>query len=982
MKEKFSKLLAMLLCSVMLFAPVAAFAEGEGGDTPPQDDPPEVTYQLTGTVYQYAFSTSESSGSLKSGVDVVISLESGTTTVTSGSDGTFTYTFEDESLRTDDGKYSYSIAKSDEHYAASGTIEEGTEEEPKENKLYIRERYDPQGSDYEFAESDDVKKVGSDTWVKAAGTYTIKGVSGKQLAKILDGTPSDTIDVSVSDSGSLEPFFVFVDGWCSKILIGQTAKVDHGAPVVSSVTTEAANGSTYVKEHGIYGREKAELILTTDITEESQIREVYLCSTVGEETRRYDAAEVSGSSGKYSVEIPLPDEETIMDAQLVKLVAADIFGNKSTEVLIAQTEDGSSVTLEQIAPVIEKSESGKKSGYGWYSEMPTLTAKATDELSGLASLKIAGEGSTIAEETYQDKTREQKTVSGAASFGEESSSGSYSYTVTATDNSGNTGTETFNVKIDLTKPSVEASGVKTGEHYRDNPSIRIEEEEKYYSEKGNRIYVNVTRDGKLTTFDNTYTGVNSAKIPGSAFDTDGDYKVTIYAKDAADNESETLTYTFVKDATAPKVSISGVKEGKFYNKKQTVTVTVTEHNYKTDDVSISAVRKLGDSTKNYGFPWSNTGVESESSKTFSDTGTYTITASAEDKAGNKGGPKKVSFTIDTKAPVIEITGVRDGGVYTYGQGLNPDAKVTDDYLASKSISFTKGGQAVSSPSFEQLKENDGFYTMTVTATDKAGNTARKEISFVVNRFGSWFEYNSAIKELQGKAVQNVTADLVVTEHNVSKVTESKVNVYRDGKLASTGTTTANEGASENVYAHTYKSDLFEEEGAYEINVISKDEVGNEMDSEAENGKVFFYVDRNPPNITVDGIDPKGIKADKTTLTVKATDLLSGIESVGATVDGQPVALTETGNDGEWTLSLGEGLRQSVRIVSKDRAGNEGVFEDKVSVSANAFKLWFDRIGKFLLGGLLLLGVLGGLFFFLIAKRRKNDDEEEENKQDE
>lgn len=981
MERRLKKLLAMLLAASMILMPVTAFAEGEdGGDDPPAD-PPEVTYQLTGTVYQYAFSATESSGSPKSGVDVVITLESGTTTVTSGSDGSFTYTFEDESLRTDGGKYDYTIAKNDDHYAVSGTIEEGTSEEPVDNKLYIRERYDPKRADYEFSESDKVKKIGSNTWVNGAGTYTIEGVSGKQLAKILDGSPSGSIDVSVSDSGVLESFFVFVGGWCSKILIGQTVNVDHGAPAISSVSTEAANGNTYVREHGVYGKEKAELILITDISEESQIKEAYLFSTVGEETRRYDAAAVSGSNGKYSVTIPLPDEETIMDAQLVKFVATDIFGNKSDETLIAGTEDGSSVTLEQIAPVIEKSEAGKKSSYGWYSEMPTLTAKATDDLSGLASLKIAGEGNTIAEETYSSKVKEQKTVSGAASYTGESSDGSYTYKVEATDNSGNTGADTFKVKIDLTKPSVEASGVKSGEHYKSNPSIKIEEDENYYTEAGNRIFVNVERDGK-TVYDNTFTKTKSASVPASTFDKDGNYKVTIYAKDAADNESNKLTYTFVKDATAPKVTISGVKNGNFYNKKQTVTVSVTEHNYSTDNVTINAVKKLGNSTKNMGFPWKNKGVESESSKTFGETGTYTITATAVDKAGNQGGPKKVSFTIDTKPPEITITGVKDGGVYTYGQGLSPNATVNDDYLASKSISFTKGGQPVSDPSFSQIKENDGVYTMTVSASDKAGNTARKQITFVVNRFGSWFEYNDAIKGLQGKAVQNVTSDLVITERNVSRVTDSKVMLYRDGKSETGGTTAANEGSAEKVYTHTYTRNLFEEEGAYEINVISKDEVGNEMESREENGKVFFYVDRTQPGITVDGIDPKGIKSDKAVLNVKVSDLLSGVDSVNATVDGQPVHLGDTDNDGEWTLTLGEGLRQSVRIVSKDNAGNKAVYEDTVSVSANAFKLWFDRIGKFLLGGLVLLGLLGGLFFIIAKRRRDDDDEEEEGEQNE
>ncbi len=931
-----------------------------------------VIYKIEGAVYQYPFGSSETSGSPKSGVPVRIALANGSTTVTTGSDGKFSYAFAGPDERKASGTYSWTIAGDSDHYSASGTADEGSDEDPVENKLYIQGRYIPQASDYQFVESDNVKKIGNKTWVNGAGTYAIEGLSGKQLSTSLDGTASDSIDISVSDNGVLDSFFVFVNGWCSKILVGQKVNVDHGAPVVNSVSIEAANSNTYVKEHGVYGREKAELILTTDITEESQINEVYLFSTVDGKTRRYDAAAVSGSADKYSVAIPLPDEETIMDAQLVKLVATDIFGNRSNEVLIAQFEEGSSVTLEQIAPAITKSESGKKSDYGWYSEKPTLTAQAKDDISGLASLKLSGEGSTIAEETYSDKVTERKTVSGKAEFTEESSSGSYTYTVEAKDNSGNVSTDTFRVKIDLTAPALEVTGVESGEHYRSGPTIKIAEEEKYYTEEGNRIFVKAVRDGK-TVFDKTYTKVDSVSVPSSVFDADGVYAVTISAKDAADNGSETLSYTFVKDSTAPVVTVSGVREGAFYNKRQTVTVSVVEKNYSTDNVTISAVKKLGNSTRNMGFPWSNTGVESESSKTFSETGTYTITATAVDKAGNQGGPKSVSFTVDTEPPVITITGVKDGGVYTYGQSLNPDAIVEDDYLASKSIFFTKGGQPVSNPSFAQIKENDGVYTMTVIASDKAGNTARKEITFVVNRFGSWFEYNTAVKDLQGRAVQNVTSDLIITEHNVSRVTESKVMLYKDGKAGEGGTTSANEGGAEKIYTHTYSRGLFEEEGAYEINVISKDEAGNEMESKEENGKVFFYVDRTKPNITVEGIDPKGIKAESAALTVRASDLLSGVDTVEATVDGQPVKLAETDNDGEWALTLGEGLRQSVRIRSTDNAGNEAVYEDSVSVSANAFKLWFDRIGKFLIGGLLLLGLLGGLFFF--AKRREDDDEE-------
>ena len=933
----------------------------------------DIVHTLEGTVYQYAYGSSESSGTAKSNVDIEITLNDGSSvSVTTDSAGKFSYVLESSSKRTSDGKYGWKIESSDEYYSASGTITEGTTDDPEENKLYIRERYVPKDSDYSFAESEDVKTVNGETWVKAAGTYKIVPASGKKLASVLDGVASDSIDISVADDGSLDSFYVYTGDLCSKILSGEKVKVDSGEPVVGSVSTLAATGTTYVREHGIYSKEKAELIMTANITEDAGIKEVYLISYKNdEESDRYDAVKVSGTDNQYKVSIGLPDEDTIMNARLVKLVAVDIFGNKSKEILIAKTEKGSSVTLEKIAPKITKSESGNKSSYGWYSELPTLTARAADDLSGLASLKISGEGKEIAEDEYDEKINAEQTISGKAKFDEASDSGSYTYTVEATDNSGNTATDTFNVKIDLVAPEISADGVKSGEFYSYNPDIQISEKEKYYKAKGNRIFVKVTRDGS-SVLDTVYEQEKEVSIPRSTFGKDGVYNVKIYAKDAADNESETLTYKFTKDATAPKVSISGVKEGRFYNKRQTVEVTVKEHNYSTDNVSVSVVKKLNGS-KSMGFPWKNKGETSVNSKTYSETGTYTVTAQAVDKAGNKGGPKKVSFTIDTKAPVIEITGVKDGGIYLYGQSLNPGAKVTDDYLASKSISFTRGGEPVANPSWDQIKENDGLYTMTVRAADKAGNTATKTVSFTVNRFGSYFEYNNAIKALMGKAVQNVEKDLVVREKNVSKVTDSDARIYKDGKASSAkGKTSANESGAEKVYTHTFNKADFEEEGVYEINVISRDEVGNEMESKEENGVVKFYVDRTEPTITASGIDPKGNKAESIDVDLKITDLLTGVADVDITVDGDhPSVRHEEGSD-EYSFTVGEGMRQEIKVTATDNAGNTATYAETASVSSNAASLFLDRFW-IPLAGVGGAGIIG-LLIFLLARRKKNEDE--------
>ena len=935
----------------------------------------DIEYKIEGTVYQYPFSSSESSATPKSGVTVKISLNNGTKTVTSGSNGKFSYVFTDAEERTTSGKYAWAIDSNSEHYSSSGTITEGSDEEPVSNKLYMEERYDPQASDYLFTESDKVKKIGDVTWVKEPGEYQIEGISGKKLSKTLDGNESATLDVNVGTTGNVENFFIYINHLCSKILTGQTVRVDSGAPEITEVSTEAATSTTFVKEHGIYSTVKAEIILNATIIEESIVKEAYLISEKGGEQKRYDATKIEGEEGKYTAVIGLPDQETIMDAQLVKLVAVDIFGNKSTEVLIAQSEEGSKVTLEQIAPKLEKKSTGKCSEYNWYSEKPTLSAAASDNLSGLASLEIyrieKGSEYSVARETYKDKTTTEHTVQGLADFSEITDDGKYTFTAKAVDNAGNETIKNIDVFIDLVAPSIAAEGAENGVHYKTTPVIKVSETEKYYNAKGNRIFVKVTRDGK-DVLNETYEQVKEVTVPTGTFNADGVYTVSLSAKDAADNASNTITYKFTKDATAPKVSISGVSEGKYYNKRQTVTVTVVEKNWASNNVAVSAIRKLGGATRNVGFPWKNKSVTTSNSTSYGETGTYTVTASATDKAGNKSTTRKVSFTVDTKAPVITITGVQDGGIYKYGQGLNPNATVTDDYLDSKGISFTKGGVAIANPSFEQIKENDGVYTMTVTARDKAGNTSTKTITFTVNRFGSYFVYNDAIKQLMGKSVQHVDKDLVITEKNVSKVIETRQIVLRDGKaIESPGTTRKNEGGAEKIYTHTFAKGTFEPEGEYEVNVISKDEVGNEMESKAENGIVKFFVDRTAPELRLAGIDPKGNKAEEITVYINASDLLTGVSDIKAYVNGETVFINEN-DDKTISFTVGKGLNQKVRVTAVDGAGNEAEVTETASVSTNAASLFLNR---FLVPVIVaVVGILAALFILIFRKKNKKNGE--------
>ena len=1175
--RKENKLIALGLSMMLAFSAqaVCVFAEGEPEEppaTPPAAEEPAEVHQLTGKIYENEYGKGTSGKKPASGKVITITLGDGSEAkVTAGSDGSFTLVLQPGQEK-ESGEYSWSFDKNENYLGASGTI--GYESAD----LLINERYKPASSDYSFADSEDI----IDGVLRKSGKYTIVPAEGKKLALTLDGTPESSITVNVADDGTLDDFYVITDGSCSKVLSGEKAKIDDGAPVISSVTAAAGDDKTFVRGHGIYSSKEAVLELKASIKENGAgIDKVWLTGRKDGKEVRYDPA--SSSAGEYTFRIALPDGEKVLDSEKLTLTAADRFGNKSEEVLIAKTEDGSSVTIESEPPKVEKilidgkeitdkdalakkwytslpkievmlrdgisglesasltedgqslvnekwdsrekesqtveikpldieskdgthvfevevkdnagnkiggsfrfkidtaapvlsvsgidsgesyntvptltikederyaddpgnvisvsitragskdkdvltfkatdtaeikpsqfdkdgiytvtvnahdaagneaepvtvkfikdtkipdiaiTHTGKANKYGWLRVLPSVSTTAQDGMSGLASFTLEQDGNKVKESTFSKRVTEKQGLSAKADLSRLSDDGRYTFTVKAKDRAGNTAKKNLVLRIDLTAPVISAEGVKSGEHYISVPTINISENEKYYKANGAFLRYRIFREDGKEIASSVAHSSNSMSIPGSLFRSDGVYTVRIDAADAAGNKSNVITYKFVKDSTAPRVSWSGAENGRYYNTSRDITLNVVERWFATDNVSVSATRELAGNRVNVGFPWSNTAMSSNSTRNFSETGTYSLSASARDKAGNSSSTETLSFTIDTKAPEITITGVKDGGVYTYGQGVAPKVEFSDDYPDSQSVSYTKAGVPISNPDFSQTKENDGLYTLTATATDKAGNTTTKVVHFVLNRFGSYFEYDSAIKEANGNAFQNIDQDMVIIERNVTKLTESDKKVYRDGKaIDNTAETKESEMESGyNVYRHIFGKDNFAEEGAYEINVASRDESGNEMESKDENGTVKFYVDRTPPTVTIEGIDPKGIKAEKADLTIRADDLLTGVSEVRATVDGSTVPVTE--ENGNYTFSVGKGMKQKLVVTATDKAGNTATCEDTVSVSPSSVSLLLGRIGKWLgLGA--AAAVAGGGGALLMKKRRNDDDEEEE-----
>lgn len=645
----------------------------------------------------------------------------------------------------------------------------------------------------------------------------------------------------------------------------------------------------------------------------------------------------------------------------VVLNATDAAGNHANTLTRTFLKDSSKPEVGDM-----KATNAKANKNGWYKEPLQFKVTSRDFCAGMKSVKVTLGKNVL----YSKEYEKNEAMEDIAKFSltekliksEKNNTGEYTIVLTAMDHAGNKTVKTEVVKVDITKPKLSISGVEEGVYTNTSPTVVFTEKDDYIYAAGNHIDVTVTRDGKKE-FAETYHKTETAKIPESVFAKDGVYEIEAIAEDAAGNKSNTVKRSFTKDSTAPVVSIKGLGEGKYLNTPQDVTISVEELNFKNNNVFIKATKTLGNNTTEIQFPWENARVTSSSTINVGGVGTYTFSVYAEDAAGNKSETKQLTFTVDTVAPTLNIDGVADGKIYAYEDVVAPNVTFSDDYLEGKEITLTRAGQnwysnlnktegenSVSFADFAKTKENDGVYMLTATVRDKAGNITTKTVTFIVNRFGSSFEFSDSVHKINGKAVKEVKEDLIVTEKNVSELRSTKNELIRDGiKFEKDNKKTQKAGTSGkyNVYTHKYTPDEFEKEGVYELNVISSDAAGNQMESQSEAGKLKFTVDKTKPNIRVyQGFRETLVNAEKQIIRVEVKDNLSKTSFKVYVNDAEiePVEISEN----NFEAAIGKGARQKVKLVAEDAAGNKSVTEKTISIVPNKVKYFFLKYFKLML----------------------------------
>lgn len=496
---------------------------------------------------------------------------------------------------------------------------------------------------------------------------------------------------------------------------------------------------------------------------------------------------------------------------------------------------------------------------------------------------------------------------------------------------------------------------------------------------------------------------------GDARDGD-DYKLTVSVTDNAGNTASTdangtLTqnekvvknsnrYTgaghgndFTIDQTKPVVSVrfdnNNVRNGKYFSAGRTATITVTEHNFSTENVEMTATNATVGGSASEG--WSQNGDVWTKTVTFDpQDAVCEFSISVTDLAGNTCTNDEVNygdsaahgeFVIDQVNPTLNITGT-DASPYAddcapgftahdtnmsaeYTMTLDRTVRasrnenVSDRFLTRDSVSVTGTDINAVFHTITQEAENDGIYVLNVTVMDMAGNSTQTTSTFTVNRHGSFYVFNEALADVvNAKYVQKADGSYQVTEYNASPLVADsvKIEIYRDGQLVTTLTPAIGAGVigASGLYEYTYDlpAEHFAQNGRYRVALSSVDEAKNESDNtKLDDALLEFTVDSVAPEITmIKGLEKGIVNAKSLDFTASVMDTY-GIASVQILVDGKVVKeyvtqeaydkLTADGRtldheyavltntldfNAECTL-LESSSRQHVVIVVTDMAGN-------------------------------------------------------------
>ncbi|EGR2355535.1 hypothetical protein D0269_21805 [Vibrio alginolyticus] len=402
-----------------------------------------------------------------------------------------------------------------------------------------------------------------------------------------------------------------------------------------------------------------------------------------------DYTTVTDDSGSWSITF----EPALENGSEVKVTATDKAGNES---------EPSVSTIDAQGPNIQVND--------------VLTNDTTPELSGTIDDPTATIIVSLNDEQYVATNNGDGTWILADNTLPSLADNSYIFTVTATDEVGNQGTASGVVVIDTNAPTVPAAP-STPELNPTNGS-----EVSGTAEAGSEVQVDVDGDG-ISDYTTVADGNGDWSITPDTPLADGT-TVTATASDEAGNESAPATV--VVDGVAPIVSVNDATTN---DATPTLTGSVDDA---TASVTVTVDGADYPATNNGDGTWT---LADDTLASLADN-SYTVTVTATDEAGNQGVASG-TLVVDTVGPIVTANDVttNDTTPALVGTVNDVTANITVtvngvDYPATNN---GDGTWTLADNTLAPLADNS--YTVTVTATDEAGNQGVASGTLVIDTTG-------------------------------------------------------------------------------------------------------------------------------------------------------------------------------------------------------------------------------------------------------
>ena len=307
---------------------------------------------------------------------------------------------------------------------------------------------------------------------------------------------------------------------------------------------------------------------------------------------------------------------------------------------------------------------------------------------------------------------------------------------------------------------------------------------------------------------------------------------------------------------------------------------------------------------------------------------------AADLAGNSTIIKK-KYYLDKTAPQISIAGITDGQLLATACSM--DMLVTEAIYetteaiidisrryegATQMVEHTVSPLTAVQTSFTRQFDQDGVYTVSIYARDKAGNVSEEcRLVFSV-------DVTAPVIRMQGPEQDGQYCTekelLIEVEEEFFENQHVSIQVKKEtpGIQADYGVTPWTSLAKNTMQSYT-----FGEDGIYHVKVDAVDAAGHMSGCE-----LSFLIDRNAPTTLISGMPERGITARAPILKFETEELFYNMETVtlsgscvGMDIINMTVALPRfvcTGEHSELECTITEEGRYLIKMQAEDAVGNE------------------------------------------------------------